>query len=85
MKILAIFHSKIFCKNQGNFSDKMLTEKKIALYPLSQHLFLMVHCVGKMILVSNQLSQRGATEIVQFSLVGSEPMRETRLNGTKCF
>ena len=26
MKILAIFHSKIFCKNQGNFSDNMLTE-----------------------------------------------------------
>ena len=44
----------------------MLTEKKMALYPLSPH-------------------QRGATETVQFSLVGSEPMRETRHNGTKCF
>ena len=84
MKILAIFHSKIFCKNQGNFSDKMLTEK---IWPCTHYhiTFLMVQCVGKMMMVSNQLSQRGATEIVQFSLVGSEPMRGTRHNGTKCF
>ena len=33
MKILALFHSKIFCKNQGNFTDKMLTEK-IGLVPI---------------------------------------------------
>ena len=34
MKILAIFHSKIFCKNQGNFSDKECSQKKFGLVPI---------------------------------------------------
>ena len=34
MKILAIFHSKIFCKNQGNFSDKKCSQKKFGLVPI---------------------------------------------------
>ena len=34
MKILAIFHAKIFCKNQGNFSDKECSQKKFGLVPI---------------------------------------------------
>ena len=39
MKILALFHSKIICKNQGNFSDKMLTEKKGLVLIITTSLF----------------------------------------------
>ena len=39
MKILAIFHSKIFCKNQGNFSDKECSQKKFGLVPIITSLF----------------------------------------------
>ena len=34
MKILAIFHSKIFCKNQSNISDKECSQKKVGLVPI---------------------------------------------------
>ena len=55
MNILAIFYFEIFCKNWGNFSAKMLTEK---LGPRTEYhniTFLVAQCVGKMIQVSNLL------------------------------
>ena len=63
MKILAIFYFKIFCKNQGNFSDYMLTENfDHALTRYHDITFLMVQSVGKVIQVSTLLSQRDATK-----------------------
>ena len=60
MKILAICHLKIFCKNRGNFS--LLTEE-MTMHPQPRYHFSVVQYVGKMI-------QTGATEM-QFWLIGS--------------
>ena len=46
---------EIFCKNWGNFSAKMLTEKIGPRTEYHNITFLVAQCVGKMIQVSNLL------------------------------
>ena len=69
MKILAIFNLKSSAKIEAIFLIKC---KQKTIGPCAYYhsiTFLIVQCVSKMIQVSNQLLQRGATEILNKPLL----------------